>query len=42
MKRREQTRLHAFDEDQSKVQRGDHDDGDNDVLQPNVKFASLR
>jgi hypothetical protein len=42
MKRREQAKLHALDEDQSDVQRGEHDDGDHDVLQSNVKFASLR
>jgi hypothetical protein len=42
MKRREQTKLHALDEDQSNVQRGEHDDGDHDVLQSNVKSASLR
>jgi hypothetical protein len=42
MKRREQAKLHALDEDQSDVQRGEHGDGDYDVLQPNVKFASLR
>jgi hypothetical protein len=41
MKRREQARLHALDEDQSEVQRGKDDDGDHDVLQSNVKFASL-
>jgi hypothetical protein len=42
MKRREQAKLHALDEDQSEVQRGEHDDGDHDVLQSNVKFASLK
>jgi hypothetical protein len=41
MKRREQAKLHALDEDQSDVQRGEHDDGDHDVLQSNVTFASL-
>jgi hypothetical protein len=40
MKRREQAKLHALDEDQSDEQRGEHDDGDHDVLQSNVKFAS--
>jgi hypothetical protein len=40
MKRREQAKLHALDKDQSEVQRGEHDDGDHDVLQSNVKFAS--
>jgi hypothetical protein len=42
MKRREQAKLHALDEDQSDVQRGEGDDGDHDVLQFNVKFASLK
>jgi hypothetical protein len=42
MKRREQARLHALDEDQSDVHRGEHDDGNHDMLQSNVKFASLR
>jgi hypothetical protein len=42
MKRREQAKLHALDEDQSDVQRGEDDDGDHDVLQSNVNFASLR
>jgi hypothetical protein len=42
MKRREQAKLHALDKDQSDVQRGEHDDGDHDVLQSNVEFASLR
>jgi hypothetical protein len=42
MKRREQTKPSALDEDQSDVQRGEVDDGDHDVLQSNVKFASLR
>jgi hypothetical protein len=42
MKRRERTKLHALDEDQSNVQRGEHDDGNHDVLQSNVKFASLK
>jgi hypothetical protein len=41
MKRREQANLHALDEYQSDVQQGEHDDGDHDVLQSNVKFASL-
>jgi hypothetical protein len=39
MKRRE---LHALDKDQSEVQRGEHDYGDHEVLQSNVKFASLK
>jgi hypothetical protein len=42
MKRREQTKPNVLDEDQSEVQRGEHDDGDHDVLQFNVKFASLK
>jgi hypothetical protein len=42
MMRREQAKLHALDEDQSDVQRGEGDDGDHDVLQSNVKFASLK
>jgi hypothetical protein len=42
MKRREQPKLHALDEYQSDVQRGEHDDGDHDVLQSNMKFASLK
>jgi hypothetical protein len=42
MKRREQAKLHALDGDQSDVQRSEHDDGDHDVLQPNVKSASLK
>jgi Reverse transcriptase (RNA-dependent DNA polymerase) len=41
MKRREQAKLHALDEDQSDVQRGEVEDGDHDVLQSNVKFARL-
>jgi hypothetical protein len=40
MKRREQAKLQALDDDQSDVQRGEHDDGDHDVLQSTVKFAS--
>jgi hypothetical protein len=42
MKRREQAKLHVLDEDQSDVQRGEVYDGYHDVLQSNVKFASLR
>jgi hypothetical protein len=41
-KRREQAKLHALDEDQFEVQRVEVDDGDHDVLQSNVKFASLK
>jgi hypothetical protein len=32
----------ALDEDQCKVQRSEVYDGDYDMLQPNVKFASLK
>jgi hypothetical protein len=42
MKRREQTKPNALDEDQREVQRSEDDDGDHDVIQPNVKFASLK
>jgi hypothetical protein len=42
MMRREQAKLHALDEDQSEVQPSEHDDGEHDVLQPNVKSASLK
>jgi hypothetical protein len=42
MKRREQAKMYALDEDQSDVQRGEVNDGDHDMLQSNVKFASLR
>jgi hypothetical protein len=42
MKRLEQAKLHALDEDQSDVQRGEDLGEDLDVLQSNVKFASLR
>jgi hypothetical protein len=42
MKCREQTKLNALDEDQCEVQRSEGYDGENDVLQPNVKFASLK
>jgi hypothetical protein len=42
MKRREQAELHALHEDQCDVQRGEVDDGDHDVLQSNVEFASLK
>jgi hypothetical protein len=41
MKRREQTKPSALDEDQCEVQRSEVYDGDHDVLQPNVKFESL-
>jgi hypothetical protein len=42
MKSREQTKPNALDEDQCEVQRSLDEDGDHDVLQPNVKFASLK
>jgi hypothetical protein len=42
MKRREHTRPNALDEDRYEVQRSEVDDGDHDVLQLNVKFASLK
>jgi hypothetical protein len=42
MKRREQAKLHALDEDQSNVQRSEDYGGDYDMLQSNVKFASLK
>jgi hypothetical protein len=42
MERREQTKPNALDEDQCEEQPGEIDDGDHDVLQSNVKFASLK
>jgi hypothetical protein len=42
MKRREQTKPNAFDDYQYKLQRSEVEDGDHDVLQPSVKFASLK
>jgi hypothetical protein len=36
------TKLHALDEDQSILQGDKDDDGDHEVLQSNVKFASLK
>jgi hypothetical protein len=42
MKRREQTKPKALDEDQYEVQQSEDDDGDHDVIQPNKKFASLK
>jgi hypothetical protein len=41
-KRREQTKPNALDEDQCEVQRCEVSDGDHDMLQSNVKFASLK
>jgi hypothetical protein len=42
MKRPEQTKPNALDENQFEVQRSEDDDGDHDVLQPYVKFESLK
>jgi hypothetical protein len=42
MKRREHRKTNVLDEDQCEVQRSDVNDRDRDMLQPNVKFASLR
>jgi hypothetical protein len=42
MKRREQPKPNALDEDQCEVQRSEGDDGDHDVLQTKIKFASLK
>jgi hypothetical protein len=42
MKRREQTKPNALDEDQCEVQRSEGDYWNHDVLHPNLKFASLR
>jgi hypothetical protein len=42
MKRRVQTKPNVLDQDQCEVQRSKYEDGDHDVLQPNVKFASLK
>jgi hypothetical protein len=42
MKHREQTKPNALDEDQSEEQQGEDYDEDHDVLQSNVKFASLK
>jgi hypothetical protein len=42
MKRREQTKPNALNEDQCEVQRSEHDDEDHDLLQPNVMFANLK
>jgi Reverse transcriptase (RNA-dependent DNA polymerase) len=41
-KHREQTKPNALDEDQCELQRREGDDGDHDVLQSIVKFASLK
>jgi hypothetical protein len=41
LKRREQTKPNALDEDQYEVHRSDDYNGDRDVLKFNVKFASL-
>jgi hypothetical protein len=42
MKRRDQAKPDALDEDQCEVQRSKDDDGEHDVLHPNVKFARLK
>jgi hypothetical protein len=42
LKRREQTKPNALDEDQCELQRCEGDDEDHDVLHPNVKFAILK
>jgi hypothetical protein len=42
MKRREQTKPNALDEDQCEEQKSEDEDGDHDVPQPNVEFASLK
>jgi hypothetical protein len=42
MKRREQTKPNALNEDQCVVQRSEVGDGGHDMLQLNVKFASLK
>jgi hypothetical protein len=42
MKRREQAKSHALDEDQRESQRSEDEDGNHDVLQLNVKIASLK
>jgi hypothetical protein len=42
MKRREQKKPNALGEDQCDVQRSEDEYGDHEVLQPNVKFVSLK
>jgi hypothetical protein len=42
MKRREQAKPNALDKGQCEVQRSEVDDGGHDVLQPIVKFSSLK
>jgi hypothetical protein len=42
MKRREQMKPNALDEDQCELQRCEDEDEKHDVLHPNVKFASLK
>jgi hypothetical protein len=42
MKRREQAKLHALDEDHFEVQRSEDEDGDHEELQSIVTFASLK
>jgi hypothetical protein len=42
MRRREQTKPNALDEDQCEVQRCEDDDGDHDVLHPNGSLRPSR
>jgi hypothetical protein len=42
IKRREQTKPNVLNEDHYEVHRSKDDDGDHDVVQLNVKFASLK
>jgi hypothetical protein len=42
MKRREQTKPNALEQDQCDVQRCEGNYKDHDVLHPNVNFASLK
>jgi hypothetical protein len=42
MKRREQTKPNALDEDQCEVQRSEVDDGDHKVLQSNLNLRASR
>jgi hypothetical protein len=40
--RRKQTQSNAHDDDYFRSQQDEEDDGDQDVIQPNIKFASLK
>jgi hypothetical protein len=42
MKRREQTKPSALDQDQCELQRSEGDDEGHEVIQPNLKFSSLK